>query len=157
MVVLDENDCMVNIAKFFLQFTQSESCGKCIPCRIGTKRLLEILERITSGKGREGDIELLEDLADDIKATSLCGLGQTAPNPILSTIRYFRDEYETHITKKKCPAGVCRDLLSYIILAEFCKGCGACKRVCPVRRNKRREERGPQDRPGSLCKVRRLF
>ena len=132
MVVLDEDDCMVNIAKFFLQFTQSESCGKCVPCRIGTKRLLEILERITSGKGREGDIELLEDLARDIKATSLCGLGQTAPNPILSTIRYFRDEYEAHITKKKCPAGVCRDLLSYVILAEFCKGCGACKRVCPA-------------------------
>ena len=131
MVVLDENDCMVNIAKFFLQFTQSESCGKCIPCRVGTKRLLEILERITSGKGREGDIELLEDLAGDVKATSLCGLGQTAPNPILSTIRYFRDEYETHITKKKWTAGVCKDLLAYTILAEFCKGCGACKRVCP--------------------------
>jgi NADH-quinone oxidoreductase subunit F len=132
MVVLDENDCMVNIAKFFLQFTQSESCGKCVPCRIGTKRLLEILERITSGSGRDGDIELLEDLANDIKATSLCGLGQTAPNPILSTIRYFRDEYEAHITKKKCPAGVCKDLLSYMVLAEFCKGCGACKRVCPA-------------------------
>ncbi|MBI5640117.1 MAG: NADH-quinone oxidoreductase subunit NuoF, partial [Nitrospirae bacterium] len=132
MVVLDENDCMVNIAKFFLQFTQSESCGKCVPCRIGTKRLLEILERITSGKGRKGDIELLEDLAGDIKATSLCGLGQTAPNPVLSTIKYFRDEYEAHITKKKCPAGVCRDLLSYAVLAEFCKGCGMCKRVCPA-------------------------
>lgn len=131
MVVLDENDCMVNIAKFFLQFTQSESCGKCIPCRIGTKRLLEILERITSGNGREGDIELLENLSSDIKATSLCGLGQTAPNPVLSTIRYFREEYEAHITKKKCPAGVCKDLLSYIIFAEFCKGCGACKKVCP--------------------------
>jgi NADH:ubiquinone oxidoreductase subunit F (NADH-binding)/(2Fe-2S) ferredoxin len=132
MVVLDEGDCMVNIAKFFLQFTQSESCGKCVPCRIGTKRLLEILERITSGNGREGDIELLQDLANDIKATSLCGLGQTAPNPILSTIRYFREEYEAHITNKKCPAGVCRDLLSYVVLAEFCKGCGACKRVCPA-------------------------
>jgi NADH:ubiquinone oxidoreductase subunit F (NADH-binding)/NAD-dependent dihydropyrimidine dehydrogenase PreA subunit/(2Fe-2S) ferredoxin len=132
MVVLDENDCMVNIAKFFLQFTQSESCGKCVPCRIGTKRLLEILDRITSGKGREGDIELLEDLAVDIKATSLCGLGQTAPNPVLSTIKYFRDEYEAHITKKKCPAGVCRDLLSYRVLAEFCKGCGMCKRACPA-------------------------
>ena len=132
MVVLDESDCMVNIAKFFLQFTQSESCGKCVPCRIGTKRLLEILERITSGQGREGDIQLLEDLAADVKATSLCGLGQTAPNPILSTIRYFRDEYEAHIMKKKCPAGVCKDLLSYLVLTEFCKGCGACKRVCPA-------------------------
>lgn len=132
MVVLDENDCMVNIAKFFLQFTQSESCGKCVPCRIGTKRLLEILERITAGKGREGDIELLESLANDIKATSLCGLGQTAPNPVLSTIRYFRDEYEAHVIKRKCPAGVCKDLLSYRILAEACKGCGMCRRVCPA-------------------------
>jgi len=132
MVVLDENDCMVNIAKFFLQFTQSESCGKCVPCRIGTKRLLEILERITSGHGREGDIDLLQDLANDVKATSLCGLGQTAPNPVLSTIKYFRDEYEAHISKKKCPAGVCKDLLSYKVLAEFCKGCGMCKRVCPA-------------------------
>ena len=132
MVVLDEDDCMVNIAKFFLQFTQSESCGKCVPCRIGTKRLLEILERITSGKGREGDIELLQDLANDIKSTSLCGLGQTAPNPILSTIKYFRDEYEAHITRKKCPAGVCKNLLSYMVLAQFCKGCGMCKRACPA-------------------------
>ena len=132
MVVLDENDCMVNITKFFLQFTQSESCGKCTPCRIGTKRLLEILERITSGNGRDGDIKLLEDLSHDIKATSLCGLGQTAPNPILSTIKYFRDEYEAHIKEKKCPAGVCKDLLSYRILQQFCKGCGACKRVCPA-------------------------
>lgn len=132
MVVLDESDCMVNIAKFFLQFTQSESCGKCVPCRIGTKRLLEILERITSGKGRSGDIELLEELANDVKATSLCGLGQTAPNPILSTIRYFRDEYEAHIVSKKCPAGVCRDLLSYVVRQEACKGCGMCKRVCPA-------------------------
>jgi NADH:ubiquinone oxidoreductase subunit F (NADH-binding)/NAD-dependent dihydropyrimidine dehydrogenase PreA subunit/(2Fe-2S) ferredoxin len=132
MVVLDENDCMVNIAKFFLQFTQSESCGKCVPCRIGTKRLLEILERITNGKGREGDIELLEDLANDVKSTSLCGLGQTAPNPILSTIRYFRNEYESHVKEKKCPAGVCRALLSYTVLAEFCKGCGMCKRACPA-------------------------
>ncbi len=132
MVVLDEDDCMVNIAKFFLQFTQSESCGKCTPCRIGTKRLLEILERITSGHGRKGDIKLLENLSNDIKATSLCGLGQTAPNPILSTIEYFRDEYESHIIKKKCPAGVCKDLLSYTVLADFCKGCGLCKKACPA-------------------------
>lgn len=132
MVVLDEGDCMVNIAKFFLHFTQSESCGKCVPCRIGTKRLLEILERITSGKGRRGDIELLEDLANDVKATSLCGLGQTAPNPVLSTIRYFRSEYESHIEKKRCPAGVCKDLLSYMVIAELCKGCGMCKRACPA-------------------------
>jgi NADH-quinone oxidoreductase subunit F len=131
MVVLDENDCMVNIAKFFLQFTQAESCGKCIPCRIGTKRLLEILERIASGYGRDEDLELLTNLSYDIKATSLCGLGQTAPNPILSTIKYFRDEYESHIRMKKCPAGVCRDLLDYVVLEQFCKGCGACKRVCP--------------------------
>ena len=130
MIVLDEDDCMVNIAKYFLQFTQSESCGKCVPCRIGTKRLLEILDRITSGKGREGDIELLKDLAGDIKATSLCGLGQTAPNPVLSTIRYFREEYEAHLNGK-CPAAVCKELLTYYILEEFCNGCGACLRACP--------------------------
>ena len=131
MVVLDENDCMVNIAKFFLQFTQSESCGKCVPCRIGTKRLLEILDRITSGRGREGDIALLEDLASDIKATSLCGLGQTAPNPILSTLKYFRDEYEAHINGKKCPAKVCKPLLTYEVDAEKCTGCTVCAKNCP--------------------------
>ena len=133
MVVLDETDCMVNIAKFFLEFTQAESCGKCVPCRIGTKRLLEILDRITKGLGREGDIELLEKLCGDIKATALCGLGQTAPNPILSTLRYFREEYEAHITHKKCPAKVCKDLLTYGIIEEKCKGCGACMRACPVK------------------------
>ncbi len=132
MVVLDETDCMVNIAKFFLEFTQSESCGKCTPCRVGTKRLLEILERITSGDGKEDDIELLEALSNDIKATSLCGLGQTAPNPVLSTIKYFRHEYDAHIKDKKCPAKVCKHLLAYSIIDEFCKGCGACKRVCPA-------------------------
>jgi NADH:ubiquinone oxidoreductase subunit F (NADH-binding)/NAD-dependent dihydropyrimidine dehydrogenase PreA subunit/(2Fe-2S) ferredoxin len=132
MVVLDETDCMVNVAKYFLQFTQSESCGKCIPCRVGTKRLLEILTRITEGKGREGDIELLESLAADVKTSSLCGLGQSAPNPVLSTIRYYRDEYEAHIFEKRCPAGKCKDLLSYSILEEFCKGCTACTRVCPA-------------------------
>jgi NADH:ubiquinone oxidoreductase subunit F (NADH-binding)/NAD-dependent dihydropyrimidine dehydrogenase PreA subunit/(2Fe-2S) ferredoxin len=132
MVVLDETDCMVNVAKYFLQFTQSESCGKCIPCRVGTKRLLEILTRITEGKGREGDIELLETLSSDVKTSSLCGLGQSAPNPVLSTIRYYRDEYEAHIYEKRCPAGVCKDLLSYSIVEEFCKGCTACTRVCPA-------------------------
>jgi NADH:ubiquinone oxidoreductase subunit F (NADH-binding)/NAD-dependent dihydropyrimidine dehydrogenase PreA subunit len=132
MVVLDETDCMVNVAKYFLEFTKSESCGKCIPCRIGTKRLLEILTRITEGKGREGDIELLETLSSDVKTASLCGLGQSAPNPVLSTIRYYRDEYEAHIYEKRCPAGVCKDLLSYSILEEFCKGCTACTRVCPA-------------------------
>lgn len=132
MIVLDEDDCMVNVAKYFLQFTQSESCGKCVPCRIGTKRLLEIMDRITKGKGKEGDIELLQKLSSDIKSTSLCGLGQTAPNPVLSTIKYFREEYEAHIRDKKCPAKVCRDLLTYSILEESCKGCGACMRACPA-------------------------
>jgi NADH:ubiquinone oxidoreductase subunit F (NADH-binding)/(2Fe-2S) ferredoxin len=132
MVVLDETDCMVNTAKFFLEFTQAESCGKCIPCRVGTKRLLEILERITSGNGKEGDIESLEELSHYIKAASLCGLGMTAPNPVLSTLRYFRNEYEAHIRDKKCPAVVCRDLITYSILEEVCTGCGACKKVCPA-------------------------
>lgn len=132
MVVTDDTTCMVNLAMFFLQFTQDESCGKCTPCRIGTKRLLEILERITIGKGKKGDIELLEALSHDIIATSLCGLGQTAPNPVLSTIKYFRDEYEAHIKKKKCPAGVCKDLFSYVIIEEFCKGCQLCMKKCPT-------------------------
>jgi NADH-quinone oxidoreductase subunit F len=132
MVVLDEDDCMVNIAKFFLQFTQSESCGKCTPCRIGTKRLLEILERITSGKGRDTDIELLLDLSADVKVSSLCGLGQSSPNPVLTTIKFFRDEYEAHIREKKCPSHVCKQLVSYYILEELCKGCGACIRACPA-------------------------
>ncbi|NJD56677.1 MAG: NADH-quinone oxidoreductase subunit NuoF [Nitrospirae bacterium] len=132
MVVLDETDCMVNIAKFFLEFTQAESCGKCVPCRIGTKRLLEILTRITKGEGREDDIKLLEDLCADVRVTSLCGLGQTAPNPILSTMKYFRDEYEAHIRDKKCPAKVCKDLITFYVIEEFCKGCGACMRACPA-------------------------
>ncbi|MBM4146041.1 MAG: NADH-quinone oxidoreductase subunit NuoF [Nitrospira sp.] len=132
MVVLDETSCMVNTAKFFLEFTQAESCGKCTPCRIGTKRMLEILERITSGNGKEGDIELLEELGHHIRATSLCGLGMTAPNPVLSTLRYFRNEYESHIRDKKCPAAVCKDLITYSVLEEICNGCGACKRACPA-------------------------
>lgn len=133
MVVLDDTDCMVSIAKFFQEFTQAESCGKCVPCRVGTKRLLEILDRIAAGKGKDGDIELLEDLGKDVKASSLCGLGQTAPNPILSTIKYFRHEYEAHIKDLKCPAGVCKELIDYSIIEEFCTGCGACMRVCPAK------------------------
>ena len=132
MIVFDENDCMVNTAKYFLEFTHTESCGKCTPCRIGTKRMLEILERITSGKGRDGDIELLQELGQYMREASLCGLGMTAPNPVLSTIRYFRDEYETHIKDKKCPAAACKELVRYSVIEELCKGCGACKRVCPA-------------------------
>lgn len=132
MVVMDENTCMVSMAKFFLDFTTKESCGKCIHCRIGTKRLLEILERICIGHGRQGDIELMEDLCNEIKSGSLCGLGQTAPNPVLSTIRYFRNEYEAHINEHKCPACECAELLTFKIDAEKCTGCTLCKRKCPV-------------------------
>ncbi|MDK2902372.1 MAG: NADP-reducing hydrogenase subunit HndC [Clostridiales bacterium] len=132
MIVMDEDNCMVDIARFFLQFTVDESCGKCPPCRIGTKRMLEILDRIVEGKGKEGDIELLETLAKNIKASALCGLGQTAPNPVLSTLKYFRDEYEAHIRDKKCPAGVCQQLLEYVVVPELCRGCGLCARMCPV-------------------------
>ncbi len=132
MVVMDENTCMVNMAKFFLDFTAKESCGKCVPCRIGTTRMLEILKRITSGNGKEGDIELLEELCYGIKDGSLCGLGQTAPNPVLTTIRYFRNEYEAHINAKKCPAGECSELIEYFIVADKCRGCTLCARNCPV-------------------------
>lgn len=133
LIIMDEDNCMVDIAKFFLEFTVDESCGKCPPCRIGTKRMLEILERITEGKGEEGDIEKLELLAKNIKASALCGLGQTAPNPILSTLRYFKDEYIAHVKDKKCPAGVCKAMMKYIINAELCKSCGICARQCPVK------------------------
>lgn len=131
LVVMDETTCMVDISKFFLSFTQAESCGKCTPCREGTKRMLEILTRITEGLGKEGDIELLETLAKNIKLTSLCGLGQSAPNPVLSTLRYFRNEYEAHIKEKRCPAGACTGLTQYQI-TEKCKGCGICLKACPV-------------------------
>jgi NADH-quinone oxidoreductase subunit F len=130
MIVLDEDDCMVNIAKYFLHFTQDESCGKCVPCRIGTKRLLEILDRITSGQGRKGDIERLEELGGKVVDASLCGLGKSAPNPILSTIKYFREEYEAHL-EGRCPSKVCRPLLIFSIIEDVCTGCGACKRACP--------------------------
>jgi NADH:ubiquinone oxidoreductase subunit F (NADH-binding)/(2Fe-2S) ferredoxin len=133
MVVLDETDCMVNIAKFFLTFTQEESCGKCVPCRIGTKRLLEILTRITEGKGKKGDIELLQELAEDVRDSSLCGLGMSAPNPVISTIKYFRHEYEAHINKKKCPAKVCNQLLTFFIRPDQCVGCGMCAKACSVK------------------------
>ncbi|MCH4157182.1 MAG: NADH-quinone oxidoreductase subunit NuoF [Acidaminococcaceae bacterium] len=131
LVVMDETTCMVDVAKFFLNFTQSESCGKCTPCREGTKRMLEILNRITSGQGTETDLVVLEDLAKTIKVSALCGLGQTAPNPVLSTLKYFRDEYEAHIKEKRCPAGACEKLAQYFI-TEDCKGCGLCARNCPV-------------------------
>lgn len=133
MVVMDHDTCMVDIAKFFLNFTQNESCGKCTFCRIGTKRMLEILEKITCGKGGEADIETLMTLSEKIITTSLCGLGQTAPNPVLTTLKYFRAEYEAHIRDKKCPAGVCPDLLTFSIIADKCVGCTACARVCPVK------------------------
>ncbi|MBR7163604.1 MAG: NADH-quinone oxidoreductase subunit NuoF [Clostridia bacterium] len=132
LIVMDEDNCMVDIAKFFLEFTVDESCGKCTPCRIGTKRMLEILDRITKGNGCLEDLDKLEQLAYSIKESALCGLGQTAPNPVLSTLRYFRDEYEAHVIDKKCPAGVCKALVSYKIVADKCKGCSLCARQCPV-------------------------
>ncbi len=131
LIVMDEDNCMVDIAKFFLEFTVDESCGKCTPCRIGTKRMLEYLEKITSGKATMKDIDELEQLCYYIKANALCGLGQTAPNPVLSTLRYFRDEYEAHVLEKRCPAGVCKDLMRYEI-TDACKGCTLCARNCPV-------------------------
>lgn len=133
MVVMDEDTCMVGMAKFFLDFTAKESCGKCVHCRIGTMRMLEILERITEGKGKEGDIELLEELCSSIKDGALCGLGQTAPNPVLTTIRYFRNEYEDHIKNKKCSAGECKALVKYSIDPSACRGCTLCARKCPVK------------------------
>jgi len=132
LIVMDEDNCMVDIAKFFLEFTVDESCGKCVPCRIGTKRLYEMLEKITKGQGTLEDLDKLEELCHHIKANSLCGLGQTAPNPVLSTLRYFRDEYIAHVVDKKCPSGVCKDLLNFYIIPEKCKGCTACARVCPT-------------------------
>jgi NADH:ubiquinone oxidoreductase subunit F (NADH-binding)/(2Fe-2S) ferredoxin/ferredoxin len=132
MIVMDESSCMVNVARFFLEFTQDESCGKCTPCREGTKRMLEILTRLTEGKGVEGDVEKLLRLAEVVKKTSLCGLGQACPNPVISTIKHFRAEYDAHIREKRCPAGACTSMLTYSIDKETCVGCGACRRVCPA-------------------------
>ncbi len=132
LIVMDETTCMVDIAKFFLEFTVDESCGKCTPCRVGTKRLLEILDKITSGKGTLEDIDRMEELCYYIKENSLCGLGQTAPNPVLSTLKYFRDEYVAHVTEHRCPAGACKALTNFSIEADKCKGCTLCARNCPV-------------------------
>ncbi len=132
LIVMDEDNCMVDIAKFYLEFTVDESCGKCTPCRIGTKRLLEMLEKITTGMGSLEMLDEMEELCNFIKANSLCGLGQTAPNPVLSTLRYFRKEYEAHVVDHKCPAGVCKDLLEYNIIKDNCYGCGMCAKKCPV-------------------------
>ena len=129
---MDEDNCMVNIAKFFLDFTVDESCGKCSPCRIGTMRMKEILEKITSGNGTLEDIDKLEELAKHVKENSLCGLGQTAPNPVLATLKFFREEYIEHVVEKKCRAGVCKALLNYSIVADKCIGCTKCARNCPV-------------------------
>ena len=132
LIVMDETTCMVDIAKFFLEFTVEESCGKCTPCRVGTKRLLEILDKITTGKGTLEDIDKLEELSYYIKENSLCGLGQTAPNPGLSTLKYFRDEYVAHVTERRCPAGACKALTNFTVIEDKCKGCTLCARNCPV-------------------------
>ena len=132
LIVMDEDNCMVDIAKFFLEFCVDESCGKCVPCRIGTKRLYDLLCKITDGKGTLEDLDTIEELCYHLKSSALCALGQSAPNPVLSTLKYFRDEYVAHVVEKRCPAGVCRNLTRYIIDAGKCKGCTLCARNCPV-------------------------
>jgi NAD-dependent dihydropyrimidine dehydrogenase PreA subunit len=131
MVVMDEGTCMVDVAKYFLEFLQDESCGKCLPCRVGISRMLEIVDDITAGRGRPAQLDLLAELGETIGETAICGLGKTAPNPVLSTLRYFREEYEAHVKEKRCPAGVCRALIRYEIDEATCTGCGACFRACP--------------------------
>jgi NADP-reducing hydrogenase subunit HndC len=132
LIIMDEDSCMVEVARYFLSFTQDESCGKCPPCREGTRHMYNILTNITAGKGEEGDLELLEKMAHLVKATSICGLGKTAPNPVLTTIRYFRDEYEAHIKNKRCPARICKPLITYNILQDNCTGCHLCFKNCPT-------------------------
>jgi len=131
VIVWDDRTCVVDVARYFLDFLKDESCGKCTPCREGIKRMLEILTRITEGQGEMADLETLETLGRVVKSVSLCGLGKSAPNPVLSTLRYFRDEYVAHIVDKKCPAGVCKELIEYYIIADKCIGCGLCRRKCP--------------------------
>jgi NADH-quinone oxidoreductase subunit F len=132
MIVMDEDTCMVDIARYFTNFLADESCGKCIPCRAGIEQMVDVLERICAGKGEKGDIELMEDISDVVRDASLCALGQTAPNPVMSTIKYFRDEYVAHIERKRCPAGVCKALVSYFIDPVKCTACGICLRNCPA-------------------------
>ena len=132
MIVMDDSTCMVDVARFFLDFTVDESCGKCTPCRIGTRRLLEMLDKITSGNGTLEDLDKMEELCKYNKANAMCALGQTAPNPVLSTLKYFRDEYEAHVVEKRCPAGVCKNLMHYEIQPDKCRGCTLCARKCPA-------------------------
>jgi Pyruvate/2-oxoacid:ferredoxin oxidoreductase delta subunit len=131
MIIMDENTCMVDVARYFLDFLKDESCGKCLPCREGIKRMLEILNRICAGKGEEGDIELLQEIARTVQDTSLCALGGSAPNPLLTTLKYFGQEYVAHVRDKKCPAGICKDLITYGIAEDRCNGCGLCAKACP--------------------------
>ena len=150
LIVMDEDSCMVDMAKFFLQFTVDESCGKCTPCRVGTRRLMEILDKITEGKGTLEDLDRLEELCYYIKENSLCGLGQTAPNPVLATLKFFREEYKAHVVEKRCPAGVCKDLLSFVIDKDKCIGCGLCAKNCPVNTITRTDYVAPGHKLGSF-------
>ena len=156
LVVMDDKTCMVEIARFFMNFTQNESCGKCVPCREGTKRMLEILERITEGNGRDGDIELLEELADTISNTALCGLGKTAPSPVISTIKNFREEYEAHIYQKRCPAGACSKLKRFVIDPEKVQRLLKVREKLPCERDQRKDKVALCDRSGQVYQVRRL-